>query len=76
MTQLSYDAGRLLGILDSIKAHKVDEVARLLRSGARLRLEEICQDLPPTRSFADRIASLYAADDVALVAEIKKARAC
>jgi len=62
-----------MSVLAKIKAHKVEEVAALKASGARARFEAICRNMPPTRGFATAIAAKYANDEIALIAEIKKA---
>lgn len=62
-----------MSVLTKIKAHKVEEVAELKARGARARFEMACCHLPPPRDFVGAIASKYVADEIALIAEIKKA---
>jgi indole-3-glycerol phosphate synthase len=58
-------------ILDRIVEVKREEVALLARSFDRARVEESIGQLPPTRGFRQALAT--AEDDVALIAEVKKA---
>lgn len=62
-----------MSILTTIKAHKVAEVARLKARGAHSDLEMVCRHRPPPRDFVATIDARYAADEIALIAEIKKA---
>ncbi|POF33637.1 indole-3-glycerol phosphate synthase TrpC [Roseibium marinum] len=62
-----------MSILDKIKAHKVEEVANLKATGALTEFEAVSRSLPPPRDFTGAIAAKYAADEVALIGEIKKA---
>ena len=62
-----------MSILDRIKGYKTDEVAALKARGAGAEFAAVCRDLPPPRDFTGAIAARCSADDIALIAEIKKA---
>ncbi len=62
-----------MSVLDNVKEYKVEEVSKLKALGARTQFEEICRQLPPPRGFARAIAEKYARDEIAFIAEIKKA---
>jgi indole-3-glycerol phosphate synthase len=62
-----------LSILNTIKEHKIQEVRALKARMPDAEFMAICRDLPPTRDFTGAIASRYVANDVALIAEIKRA---
>lgn len=62
-----------MSILNRIRAQKVEEVASLRARKAEVEFAARARDMPPPRDFTGVIAARYAANQVALIAEIKKA---
>ena len=62
--------GRVANVLDEICAHKRSEIAAAKVACPEHELRARLADAPPVRDF---VATLYAATDIGLIAEVKKA---